>query len=314
MQKVAREFGMSDVGLAKICRKHGVPVPTRGYWRRLEVGLTPSRIPLPTNRGAEEEIRIQSNQNSQPRANSSSEAVPTVQVQPNSVLRHALALRCEKLLKRARKDEHGLTAVTAGFSVLVSEPLVQRALAILDAILLKFDELGHTTEWDKEPSEGLSVTIGGQKVDFQIAEVLDQKSHEPTPKEIRNQKQNPWIKLPKWDYIPSGRLKIWIPHVPYGVHVYHSWSERKPNALENSLGKFIVGITRVAQAIQLHNEEEERKVVAHAPIMVVSAVGGTATARALSRSLQFADSNAILVGQPESDIPTGDLWRVSLVS
>ena len=35
MRAIAKEFGMSDVGLAKICRKHDIPVPP-GYCLRPE--------------------------------------------------------------------------------------------------------------------------------------------------------------------------------------------------------------------------------------------------------------------------------------
>jgi len=34
--KVAESFGLSDVGLAKICGRHRVPVPPRGYWAKKE--------------------------------------------------------------------------------------------------------------------------------------------------------------------------------------------------------------------------------------------------------------------------------------
>lgn len=30
MQKLAMEFGLSDVGLAKLCKRHQIPVPGRG--------------------------------------------------------------------------------------------------------------------------------------------------------------------------------------------------------------------------------------------------------------------------------------------
>src|SRR5438045_1446917 len=46
MTKAAQRFGMSDVGLKKICVKNSVPVPARGYWRRLEVGKGTRRPPL----------------------------------------------------------------------------------------------------------------------------------------------------------------------------------------------------------------------------------------------------------------------------
>jgi hypothetical protein len=48
MHKLAMEFGFSDVGFAKLCRRHRVPVPRRGYWARLQAGQAPKRTALPT--------------------------------------------------------------------------------------------------------------------------------------------------------------------------------------------------------------------------------------------------------------------------
>ena len=45
--KVAHEFGISDVGLAKICRKHDIPRPPLGYWARLAAGQRPKKAKLP---------------------------------------------------------------------------------------------------------------------------------------------------------------------------------------------------------------------------------------------------------------------------
>lgn len=45
---VAQRLGISDVGLAKICRKHYIPRPWRGYWREKETG----RKPRPDRRSA----------------------------------------------------------------------------------------------------------------------------------------------------------------------------------------------------------------------------------------------------------------------
>lgn len=47
MQKLAAEVGISDVALAKTCRKSGIPLPPRGYWARLQAGKAVARIPLP---------------------------------------------------------------------------------------------------------------------------------------------------------------------------------------------------------------------------------------------------------------------------
>ena len=35
MQSLASGYGLSDVGLAKVCRKHNVPRPPRGHWAKL---------------------------------------------------------------------------------------------------------------------------------------------------------------------------------------------------------------------------------------------------------------------------------------
>lgn len=40
VSRVAAEFGVSDTGLADICRKHGIPTPSRGHWTRVAAGKT----------------------------------------------------------------------------------------------------------------------------------------------------------------------------------------------------------------------------------------------------------------------------------
>ncbi len=42
-------MGMSGNGLAKVCRRHGVQVPPRGYWQRLAAGQVIERAPPPEN-------------------------------------------------------------------------------------------------------------------------------------------------------------------------------------------------------------------------------------------------------------------------
>lgn len=47
MQRLAKQFGVSDVALAKACRRAGIPVPKRGYWAKSQAGKRVTRIPLP---------------------------------------------------------------------------------------------------------------------------------------------------------------------------------------------------------------------------------------------------------------------------
>ena len=46
MRELAKDFGISDVALAKRCRRLGIPVPGRGYWARVDAGQQPYRPQL----------------------------------------------------------------------------------------------------------------------------------------------------------------------------------------------------------------------------------------------------------------------------
>lgn len=48
IQGLAKEYGVSNVALAKACKKRGVPVPGIGYWAKKAAGkLVSERSPLP---------------------------------------------------------------------------------------------------------------------------------------------------------------------------------------------------------------------------------------------------------------------------
>jgi hypothetical protein len=48
IQHVAKRYGISDVGLAKVCRKLNIPRPGRGYWAKKAAGKTvPRQMSLP---------------------------------------------------------------------------------------------------------------------------------------------------------------------------------------------------------------------------------------------------------------------------
>lgn len=47
MRTLAKRFGISDVALAKSCRRMHIPVPPRGYWAKKEFGKSAPRVELP---------------------------------------------------------------------------------------------------------------------------------------------------------------------------------------------------------------------------------------------------------------------------
>lgn len=44
--QIAKEYGLSDRGLGKLCERHGIPTPPRGYWAKVAAGQKPKKPPL----------------------------------------------------------------------------------------------------------------------------------------------------------------------------------------------------------------------------------------------------------------------------
>jgi hypothetical protein len=45
--RLAKELGVSDVGLAKACRRQNIPIPPRGHWTKLQFGKSSPQTALP---------------------------------------------------------------------------------------------------------------------------------------------------------------------------------------------------------------------------------------------------------------------------
>jgi hypothetical protein len=73
MRVLATEYGVSNVALAKICKKMDIPVPGVGYWARVAHGQKPKKAKLPkVTAGTRTEYLLQ------PLPKVPSEAVPRV--------------------------------------------------------------------------------------------------------------------------------------------------------------------------------------------------------------------------------------------
>lgn len=60
MRTVAKRFGVSDVALAKRCRRMAIPLPGRGYWAKKAVGKKVRPISLPKAIPAKRSSRLKS--------------------------------------------------------------------------------------------------------------------------------------------------------------------------------------------------------------------------------------------------------------
>ena len=72
MRTLAKEFGLSDVGLAKACQRYNIPRPPVGYWAKVEHG---KRVQLPALTAYDELDRLTIDLDTNPR-NESTQSRP----------------------------------------------------------------------------------------------------------------------------------------------------------------------------------------------------------------------------------------------
>jgi hypothetical protein len=254
MRTLAKEFGMSDVGLAKVCRKHDIPVPPVGYWRRKETGYKVKRPPLRPLKDGPEHLDIYIRERLRPEFEELARQVaPKIAIAPE--ISHPLALRSEKLLGTGKLNQRGLAISKNGAlaHILVSREQLPRALKVLNALLLALEERNHPASWPKQENALLSAGIDGETVRFSLSELTDSAPHVLTPSEAKH----PWS-APKYDYKLTGRLQLQIANLPpYMGPIRRTWADGKQQRIEDCIGHFMVGLTVAAAAIRKNRQETE---------------------------------------------------------
>ncbi len=159
MRDVAKEFGITDVGLGKTCARHGIPKPPRGYWARLQSGQRVEQQPLSRQaEGDAERITIHST------SSRISEAARQVLSEANIKAEQPAApfpvvglhksIKLTALTLRKSKPSHdGLVrALDEGMhGIIVSPAQVERAVFVLDGLVRRLEAPG----WSSMHSERL---------------------------------------------------------------------------------------------------------------------------------------------------------------
>jgi hypothetical protein len=256
MRTLAKEFGMSDVGLAKICRKHNVPVPPVGYWRRKETGYKVKCPPLPPAKDGREHLDIYIRERLRPEFEDlARQTAPKIAIAPD--VSHPFALRSEKLLRRGKLNQRGLVIAKNGAlsHILVSREQLPRALKILNALLLALEERNQPASWPKQENALLAVSIDDEAVRFSLSEITDSAPHILTPSEVNH----PWS-APKYDYKLTRRLQLQIANLPpFMGPIRRTWADGKQQRIEDCIGDFMVGLTVAAAAIRKNRQETEER-------------------------------------------------------
>ena len=170
MTKLARRYGLSDRGLAKICTRMGIPVPGRGYWARVQSGQVPLRERLP---------KIKARQNAVVNLNKrghileetkelqdvagyiESEMHPDNKIVVPDELIDALPLveKTVKSLRAAGADDHGMVRPRAKrcLDIRVGKESIEHAAHIMDTLLKALDVRGIELIHDGEGGRGFTV-------------------------------------------------------------------------------------------------------------------------------------------------------------
>jgi len=156
VQKVAEALGISDVGLAKICKKLNVPRPGRGYWAKSPRLRKVLRKPLPPLKEGQESSTSISGPAMGGGAGWTREALktlanegiplPTVAAPSLKPGTHPLIAAYRDLVTQKGWGVRSLVKEKACLALAVSEPALARGFAILQTIFVALEAQGIMSE------------------------------------------------------------------------------------------------------------------------------------------------------------------------
>lgn len=262
--KLAREVGLSDVGLAKICKRHDIPKPPLGFWTRKRLGKHVKKAPLPACDDPKlQQIVIRptpSGYNASPEIleRIEHELLPESKIEVRTRLSspHQLVTATKVTLRDNRSSRDGLlrTGLRAGtLDVSVSKGNLPRALRILDALVKALERRGMAAATNVADAysrrQGCVVDVDGEKIPFRLREQI--KQHKPVL--TVEQERDPWRYSPM-ALLPNGRLALEIDG-GWNTTIRRSWRDGTRQKVEDCLNSFIISIIQLA----VHKKQERAK-------------------------------------------------------
>lgn len=265
MSRLAKEYGLSDVGLSKICTKLKVPKPPQGYWARKRRSQPP---PLPHSDGQtvyqlSKWVTDASEQEPSPNPERDSqvalERLPENQIKVDEVLPsdlNPLVARTLKALQKGKSTDPNSWVRAGGkcLDVCVSRQNVDRAMRIMDALVKALEKRKYKISF---PEGKPVITVMGEVFHFNLEEPSNRVDHQPTPEEKKQQQEHYWMRPPKWDYFPSGKLSLRIDKGSYGS--LRTFNDGKKKRVEECLNAFMIGLIEGAYGKKAAREERERQ-------------------------------------------------------
>ncbi|MFD4501544.1 hypothetical protein [Streptomyces sp. NPDC058457] len=143
----------------------------------------------------------------------------------------------------------------------LTRPVQGRALRLIQALITAAEAEGHSSSAGatgfappshrrRRASPHFTITAQGQPVGFLVLQEQDRTEHVATEKELADAKKHSWIRIPRFDYTPSERLRFVLSGGQ--PHRASEWSDAPGHSLEDQLAE-------IAQEVTLRGEAAERR-------------------------------------------------------
>jgi hypothetical protein len=263
MAKLAMQYGISDVGLAKVCRKLAIPVPGRGYWAKKEAGQVGHKLPLPiqtqpvrllkpTPRPEEPKIEDYTTPGERAQVAEAKGRDPQLILKRGS-LSHPLIVQAREVIGRSKGDDREILWTNEScLDLRVSKAALKRALHLAAGLITALEEQGFKVTVGDGCRERTVATLYGQAIGFAILEKVDRVDLTSPPKGGVLDRVLTYGGKP-YRYELSGRLSLQI-WEPYGAYP-KSWSDRKTRTLEDQLAEIVAAFMRIALAEKAADEK-----------------------------------------------------------
>jgi hypothetical protein len=271
--QLAKELGISDVAIAKLCKKHRIPKPSLGYWARIKHGQKVPRAALPKVAEDLDVVRFHRCQPPEDQEMKNPEALAMVAAEKDTANQivvadqltnpHELIERTAKSLSTAAADERGIAQPKAKrcLDVAVSKGTLDRAMRIMDALVKALEARGFPVSVTDDEAKGRAtvVTVLGEPLKIGLSEKTDCKKRPPTAEQLARQAKYSWAYPPTiYDYTPSGKLKLSILTGGYD-NLRRNWSDLVHQRVENCLNRFTAALVKVAEREKADRLEAERR-------------------------------------------------------
>ena len=270
LTRLVERFGVSDVGLRKICQRHDIPLPPQGYRQRAQAGRAQPPAPLP-RAGEQEMIELPALAVASEFATDLMDRVygPLIEAEsrpdrrievPSEVdLKHPIAKRILKALKAAVPDMYGAVVYDGPepFRVRVPPSSISRAARLIDALAQACDARGLEIRTRDGPKGQSGIMIAGEAECLALEEASQRKVHWSTDAEKARTRRLGYSTAPMYDFVPSGVMTVQISTATYRDGVRSLWKDGKTRRVEDCLNEVMAGLYRSSHSAAIKQRKSE---------------------------------------------------------